>query len=86
LVFRLHQLEATVAVYLDPAIDVLQAAGEHSASLAKSVVHERLFPTLEFLDNHVLHCRYLTSLAVGVEAKVRPSPGTRIWDSPSAVF
>src|SRR5438045_521549 len=59
-ILRFHQLEAAVAILLQPAIDIHQTVRQHPALLLKTFVDLRFCSGSEMLDHHVsLHPRPL---------------------------
>jgi hypothetical protein len=62
---RLHQLKASIAILLKPAIDVNQPVRKHPSFLVEALVNLRFRAGREVLDDHIpLHVLQSLTLAV----------------------
>src|SRR6476660_4466356 len=52
-IVRFHQLKASIAILLNPAIDVNQSVREHSSFLVEALVNLRFRTGREVLDDHI---------------------------------
>ena len=52
-IVRFHQLEAAIAVFLEPAIDIDQAIGKHSTLFLEALIDSGLRSRREVFDDHV---------------------------------